>query len=216
MIQEVASGLLRWSARHPAWSADEDWEPEVAALCHIATDDVILIDPLLVPGETDDVVARLDAEISRARRPPHVLLTIFWHARSTPEIVERYRGARVWVHEPAAELARERAPCTDLFRPGGQLPGSLVALDARRAFEVLFWLPEEQALVSGDVLLGAGEGAVRLLPEEWLGGANRPAFDAGMRRLLELPVERILPAHGEPVLTGARDALAAAIARGPS
>jgi glyoxylase-like metal-dependent hydrolase (beta-lactamase superfamily II) len=216
VIEEVAPGLLRWSVRHPAWTPEEDWEPEVAALCYVAADDVVLIDPLFVSGETDDIVARLDAEISRIGRAPHVLLTIFWHARSTTEILERYPGARVWAHEPARELVHERTPYTDLFRPGDELPAGVQALDARRAFEVLFWLPEHRALVAGDVVLGAGERGVRLLPQEWLGGADRAAFDSAMQRLLDLPVERILPAHGAPVLSRARAALAEAIARGPS
>ena len=44
------------------------------------------------------------------------------------------------------------------------LPGGVVAVDAHRAFEVLFWLPTHNAVVTGDVLLGSDEGGLSLCP----------------------------------------------------
>ena len=75
--------------------------------------------------------------------------------------------------------------------------------------------PSTRALVVGDVLLGAGAkpsataDVLRLCPERWLGAGTHDDLRAMLRPLLELPLERILVSHGEPVLSGARQALAA-------
>jgi hypothetical protein len=70
-----------------------------------------------------------------------------------------------------------------------------------------------QALVFGDRLLGDGAGGVRLCPESWLRDVrvDRAGLAHQMRRLLELPVERLLVSHGEPVLHDGRARLARAI-----
>ncbi len=34
----------------------------------------------------------------------------------------------------------------------------------------MYWLPEPRALVPGDLLIGDGEGGVRMCPESWLRG----------------------------------------------
>jgi hypothetical protein len=44
---------------------------------------------------------------------------------------------------------------------------------------------------------------LRLCPERWLGGgATHADLRESLAPLLELPVERVLVAHGEPVLSG--------------
>ena len=69
----------------------------------------------------------------------------------------------------------------------------------------------------GDVLLGAGAkphptpDPLRLCPESWLDGATYKALRKSLQPLLELRIERILVSHGDPVLSGAKDALAALI-----
>ena len=65
--------------------------------------------------------------------------------------------------------------------------------------------------MAGDILLGASAGGVRVCPDSWLGPWSREDVRAQLRPLLDLPIERILPAHGAPVLVDGRDALAAAL-----
>ena len=48
------------------------------------------------------------------------------------------------------------------------------------------------------------------VPRAWVGDDYADAVEA-LRPLLDLPVERVLVTHGEPVLAGAREALAAAL-----
>ena len=214
-VLEVASGLRRWTALHPDWTSEEGgpegWEREVGSISYDSGDELVLIDPLVPAEDEERFWTSLDRDVERAGGAVHVLLTLFWHARSANRMLERY-GARVWAHEPARDLVAERTRYTDLFRAGEMLTGGVQARDAGRAWEVVFWIPTHRALVTGDVIHGTGEG-LRLLPDSWLGKANRDAFFAAMRALLDLPVERVLTAHGEPVLTAGHAALARALER---
>jgi glyoxylase-like metal-dependent hydrolase (beta-lactamase superfamily II) len=141
-----------------------------------------------------------------------VLVTIFWHARSAASLVERY-GARVWAPTSVrAAVTRRSGVVTDAFRPGDRLPGGIEVLRTARHGEVVYWIGEHAALVPGDVLLGDGAGGVRMCPESWLPERTTHAVLAeSLRPLAELPIERILVSHGEPVLRDGRAALAAAL-----
>lgn len=214
-VQEVLPGLWRWTGLHPEWNPGEEWGEEVACVYQETEDAIVLIDPLVPPEDPDRFLEALDGDVERAGHPVHVLITIFWHARSASALAERYPRTRVWAHEPARDLVEERAAVTDTFRAGELLPGGVVPLEAGRAFEVLFWLPLHAALVTGDVLLGTADGGLTLCPPEWLGTRDPGEVRAGLReRLLALPVQRILPAHGEPILTDADAVLEAALAVG--
>ena len=73
----------------------------------------------------------------------------------------------------------------------------------------MFWLAEQQALIPGDRILGAQGGGLRLCPESWLYWVrvNRDELRALLMPLLELPIERVVVSHGEPVLRGGAEAL---------
>ncbi len=171
---------------------------------------MLLIDPL-VPGEPEQretFLARLDEDVQRNGKPVAILLTIFWHERSTAELAERY-GASVWAHKAAA--GRIETPLTNPFMPGDVLPGGLIGLDGQRAFETIYWLPEQRALVPGDSVLGDGAGGLQVAPEAWLRDTTRAELKLALRALLDLPVELVLVSHGEPVLADGHAALAAAL-----
>ena len=106
---------------------------------------------------------------------------------------------------------------TDPFEAGDELPGVIQAYATAREAEVVYWLPDQRAIAVGDVLLGAGakphatSEPLRLCPERWLDGKKYRDLKKSLRVLLELPIVRILPSHGDPVLTGGKDVLAALI-----
>ncbi len=87
------------------------------------------------------------------------------------------------------------------------------AFRTARTNEVVFWLSDQRALAVGDVLLGAGakprptDEPLRLCPERWLGKATHADLRETLLPLLELPVQRILVAHGKPVLRAGKRAL---------
>lgn len=190
-MDELEPGLWRWTALHPDAEPDPkpgspaDWPPEVGSVAYVLDDTLVLIDPL-VP---EDVWPQLD-ELARDRRVL-VLTTIGWHRRSRDEVVERY----------GASTSRARK----------SLPAEVVPLPLRGAGETMFWLPRVRTLVPGDRLLGDGDGGVRLCPDSWLRYLKGSIDGIGLRvllaPLLDLPVERILTSHGEPVLSDGREAL---------
>ena len=205
-VTRIELGLWRWTGFHEAWKED-------VGCVYCETDDgVVLVDPLVPPEDTERFWAALDRDVERVGGDVHVLLTVFWHVRSIGTVAERY-GARTWI--PTATrptMTRRGVPVSDPFRPGDPLPGGLEAFRTARAAEVVYWIPEHRALVPGDVLLGDGGGGVRLCPESWMPGKKSVHdLSESLRPLLDLPVERILVSHGEPVLTDGRSVLAAAL-----
>lgn len=178
--------LRRWTAYHGHWGE------EVGCVAVETGDGLVFVDPLDPPPDLG--------------APDHVLITVFWHARSTKEL----GAAHVWASGRAARpLGNRGVTVTDPVGEGG-LPGGIVAFPTARAGEVVYWLPAERALVTGDVLLGAGAKPratgepLRLCPERWLGTKTHEDLKASLRPLLELPVEQVLVSHGEPVLADGR------------
>jgi hypothetical protein len=190
-MDEIAPGLRRWTAWH------EEWKDEVASLALDTDDGLLLIDPLVTPAEF--------------ARPDHVLLTVFWHGRTTSELGAKH----VWASTRSAQPLRNRGvEVTDPFRAGDDLPGAVQAFQTARVTEVAFWLPDQRSVVVGDVLLGAGakprptSEPLRLCPERWLGKSTHADLKDSLRPLLDLPVERVLVSHGQPLLEDGKRALA--------
>lgn len=195
---EIAPGLLRWTAPHPDWNpqaqhgSSDDWDQMVGSVLYELPGTVVLIDPLLPSTDRAQFLAWLDERV--AGRPVSILTTIRWHRRDRRELAERYRAntTRAWNMVPAG--VRQRP--------------------LRGAGETLYWLPAVATLVAGDRLIGADGGGLRVCPQSWLDDvrANRVDVAALIRPLLELPIERLLVSHGQPVLRDGHAALAHAIA----
>jgi glyoxylase-like metal-dependent hydrolase (beta-lactamase superfamily II) len=187
VIEEVRPGLKRWVSVHPEWKPEEDQLDEsyrpVASVLHHAPNALVLIDPL-VP---DDLWPSLDAEVKARRAAVIVLTTITFHARSRDEVAQRY-GAKL----------------------GGE-PDGVRTFPAERGDEVAVWLEQPRAIVFGDAIIGDRGGGLRLSPWSRSDEA-REVTRRALRVLLDLPVELVLPSHGEPVLEHGREALAKALA----
>jgi glyoxylase-like metal-dependent hydrolase (beta-lactamase superfamily II) len=186
VIEELRPGLKRWTAPHPEWKPEEDELDEsyrpVASLLHRTPGSLLLVDPL-VP---DELWPSLDREVEEASLPVVVLTTIHWHARSRDAVIERY----------GAELDR--------------LPEGVRSFPAERQQEQVLWLEEPRALVFGDAVLGDQRGGLRVCP--WFKFDHERARTVeALRPLLDLPVELVLPAHGNVVLSDGREALARAL-----
>ena len=206
-VLRIAPGLWRWTGYH------EEWKQDVGSVYHETPDGVVLVDPIVPPEDSSRFWKALDRDVAAVGGTVHVLMTVFWHTRSTREIVGRYR-ARVWAPARGEQaIARRAGVVTDAFGEGDALPGGIEAFRTARAAEVVYWLPAQGSLVPGDVLLGDGEGGIRLCPRSWLPEGRTPEQLAdSLRLLLDLPVERVLLSHGEPLLSNAHGALAAALA----
>jgi hypothetical protein len=194
---EIAPGLLRWTAPHPDWEPAPpggagDWGQIVGSVLYEQPEVLTLIDPLLPTHRRDGFLRWLDGRV--ADLPVSILTTIHWHRRDREELAERYRAntTRAWNAVPA-----------------GVKPRPL-----RGAGETMYWLPAVATLVAGDRLIVPEDAGLRLCPQSWLEDVhvNRPGLAQLLTPLLELPIERVLVSHGEPVLHDGRAALARAIA----
>jgi hypothetical protein len=191
-LRDVADGLWLWRQPHPDWSEGNDWEPEVASFAVVSGGVPILLDPLAPPPGARDVWERIDAFAPRAAivlKPDHVRdvdLFVRWYG------VDAYGPFLFW----AADVPRtELRP----VRPGDELPGGLQALhDGRGAMETPVYLPEQRALVFADAMTAPG-GVLHVWHTPWHEERTVPA----LRALLDLPFERVLVSHGEPVHTRA-------------
>jgi len=187
-VQEIATGLWRWTGLHPAWTPAEGgpggWNQEVGCYYYEAPEAIVLFDPLVPMEDRDRFFAALDDDVERAAKPVRVLLTVDDHRRSSGELAERYDGA-----------------------VGQSTPGVEIALE--RWGERVYWLADHSALVFGDVLLSRDGGLE--VPRSWVGEEHYDEVVRGLRPLLELSVERVLVTHGEPVLENGAAALARAL-----
>jgi glyoxylase-like metal-dependent hydrolase (beta-lactamase superfamily II) len=187
-VRDVAPGLWIWRVDYPDWRPAAGWGPAVASTCAESGGEVVLLDALAPPEDAREVWSRLDA------KPPTVVVVLKPdHVRSVDLFVERY-GARAFGPDV---FHRGDVPDTDLdwVYPGMELPGGLVAQhDGRGRNETPMWLPEQRTLVFADALT-APEGELRVGFTMWHEERVLPA----LRALLELPFERVIVSHGEPV-----------------
>lgn len=215
-VAEIRPRLWRWTATHPEWTpeagGDDGWEPEVSSYALVEADTLVLIDPLVPADEEEERFWRaLDDDVAH-HGPPQILLTVFWHTRSTPTILERYEEARVFAPAAWPDEARERAPSAELYELGASLPGGIEAHGTEHRGEALLWIPSHRALAAGDLLLGTRDGGVRVCPDSWLRpGVTGQMLREGLQPVLDLPIELLLLTHGEPVSDDAHAQLAAAL-----
>jgi hypothetical protein len=170
---------------------------------------VLLFDPLALPNEISDVASE---------REPVIVLTAPWHERDARDLAERL-GAPVsappadtaedLMHKygVTAEQAGDGSP--DLgwlkagaaeahwYAAGDRLPFGIEAFAGREHNDLVLWIESRQEVVAGDSLADFGDGIG--IQSEWLRkGVAREQVAEGLRPLLELPVELVLPAHGAP------------------
>jgi glyoxylase-like metal-dependent hydrolase (beta-lactamase superfamily II) len=201
-IQEIEPRLWWWTAPHPEWTEDsfkegQGWQKVVSSYALAAEDAFVLFDPLIPPGEEDEFWQALDRDVEH-HGPPAILITIFFHVRSSEQILDRYEGSTLWAHEPSAEWIGERVRYTNTFRQGDKLPAGVEALPMHHMEEAAYWLPDHGAVVVGDTILGY-DGVARLCPASWL--RKEESYDEvrrSVQRLLNYPANRLLLTHGGP------------------
>jgi glyoxylase-like metal-dependent hydrolase (beta-lactamase superfamily II) len=209
-MRELRAGLWHWKTPHPEWSPQQWWPQEVSSYAFDDGERLLLFDPLSVPEE---LLGR-DRELA-------IVLTAPWHERDAQRLVERF-GAPVFT--PPADTAddlmrkygieRDQIPegwhSTDaewllvegrgeahLFLAGDRLPIGVEAYPGRSHNDVVLWIERAKALVAGDSLVDFGGGFG--VPDEVIEhGSTREQVIEDLRPLLQLPVELVLPAHGDP------------------
>ena len=209
-MRELGPGLWHWQARHPGWQESEPWDPNVSSYAIDDGERLLLFDPLGVPSELEE---------RAADRETAIVLTAPWHERDAEGLVERL-GAPVYTPLPdtaqdlmdtygiTAERAGDGSPDVVWLlregkgeaRPyaaGERLPFGADVFQGHKKNDTVLWLESKQAVISGDTLVDFGQGLE--INERWLRpGVTREEIAAGLRPLLELPVEHVLATHGGP------------------
>jgi hypothetical protein len=200
---ELRPGVWTWTSPHPDWTPEEGgpdgWGQEVRSYALETVDSLVLFDPLVTVEDAGELAAGRSIEI---------ILTCRWHQRSSAELLEQL-GATVC--SPAADADELGIPATP-YGPADDLPGGVESWSGGYPNEATLWIPSHAALVTGDVLLG-GEPGLRMQPDSWIPeGLTRAALAERLEPLLDLPVELVLPTHGDPIIDDARGALERALA----
>jgi glyoxylase-like metal-dependent hydrolase (beta-lactamase superfamily II) len=187
-IRDVAPGLWLWRVEYTDWEPGLGWEPMLTSTCVGSGGETAVLDPIAPPDEAAEIWTRLDA------RPPTFIVVLKPdHVRDVDLFARRY-NSRAFGPDV---FHRGDVPKTDLewIGPGSELPGGLVPLyDGRNRNETPLWLPEQRTLVFADALT-APSGELRVWSTPWHKERALPA----LRALLELPFERVIVSHGEPV-----------------
>jgi glyoxylase-like metal-dependent hydrolase (beta-lactamase superfamily II) len=201
---EIAPGVFTWEAFHPEWGKD------VRCAAYLSPRSVVLIDPLTPPGSSGKAFWKiLDRLILSEERLLRILLTIFYHERSTPDILSRY-GDRVRVWCPAG--GRDLSITARRFHAGVRLPAGIQAIPTARKFEVLFWIPRANVLFSGDAILGGKRRPLRLCPGSWNPkGVTQADLADSLEPVRNLPVQVVHVGHGSPVTSSAHGTLISAL-----
>jgi glyoxylase-like metal-dependent hydrolase (beta-lactamase superfamily II) len=197
-VQELQTGLWHWEAPHPEWTPGnpEDWGAEVSSYAIDDGEQLLLIDPLALPSEIDQLAAG---------RETAIVLTCPWHERDARSLVERldvpvfvpppeeFNDDVAWLRGDLERLEQEGR----VFRAGDRLPVGVEAFPGKKICDLVLWIESRRALALGDTLIDRGKGLE--LPVDWLSeGVTREQVLEKLRPLLELPVELVLPTHGAP------------------
>ena len=171
--------IRHWTAKHPEWDG-----PDVSSYAIDQGSELLLIDPLAIPDDLD-----------AGGREVIVILTCAWHERDARAAAERF-GAKVYA-PPPDRPAEELVPA-EIYRPGDVLPFGVEAFEGREGeLDLVLWIESCRAVAAGDTLVAFANGLE--IPEKWLPeGVTVPYVKEKLRPLLDKPIERVLPTHGEP------------------
>src|SRR5918994_1377663 len=177
-MRELRPGLWHWEAPHPQWEPTEPWSENVSSYAIDDEERLLLFDPLAVPSELVELAA--DRETA-------IVLTAPWHERDAQSLVERL-----------GERKGEARP----YSPGERLPFGADVFAGHKKNDTVLWVESQRAVISGDPPGDFGRGLE--INESWLRpGVTREEIAAGLRPLLELPLEHVLAKHGGPTDPGA-------------
>ncbi len=196
-MREVVDGIFTW----PWFSERHGYDFNGYFVRHAGGN--LCIDPVEPAAGVLDTLAREGVA--------HVLLTNRNHVRAANRVRER-TGARVAIHPADADYARAQGALLDAeLRPGARVgPFVVVALPGKSPGEVALHCPERRLLVVGDAVVGNPPGRLSLLPAKVIDDLAR--LQESLRGLATLDVDTLLVGDGQPIVHGARAALAALVA----
>jgi hypothetical protein len=193
-IEQIAPGLVHWSAAHPAHGFDVS--------SYLLTETGVLFDPITPPDG-------IEWFASSGVEPREILLSCRLHRRNTKDFVARYgcgvHAVRAGMHQFGPEDA------VTPFDFGDTLAGGVQALlvDAISPDETAFHVPDVRALVVADGVMNYD--GLSYVPDNLMGDdpetVKRGLTAAFARILDEVDFDHLLCAHGDPVVGTGRTRL---------
>ncbi len=190
----LTSGLTIWQAYDPAVKAD------LSSTSIRLADRLFLIDPipLAEPALT---------ELTKEARIYSVFLTNVNHARA----------AAFFASKTGAMVCASAVTASSLFNleilsvsPGDVVADEIEVIGIEGAAEgeiALHFMGDGGAVVVGDALINFGQDGFSLLPAKYC--SDQKMMRRSLRQLLDFSFERLLFAHGAPIVSGARAKLEA-------
>jgi len=196
-MREIGKGLWHWTATHPRIG----WEVS----SYYLSSERVLIDPLLPPSG-------LEWFADNDSIPAHVLLSCRHHDRASWQFQKQF-GTEVHCIDNGAYALQGRGRVTT-FTFGDELPGGVVACEVNSISpdETALYIPDQRGLVCADGVIRDGDDSpLEFVPDSLMDDPERTkaGLRAAFTTLLELDFDRLLLAHGRPILTGGKQALAA-------
>lgn len=192
-MKEIAPGLWHWTARHDHIGADVS--------SYYLLGERVLIDPMIP-------VEGLDWFEERGR-PEHLVLSNRHHDRDAWKLRKAFDCTVHCIRNGLHELDG-RGPVSP-FDFGDELPGGIIVheVDAICPDETALHIPAHSALACADGVVRWGGDELSFVPDFLMDDPEdtKLALREAYRGLLELDFERLLLAHGAPVIGGGKAAL---------
>ncbi|MGZ4983392.1 MAG: MBL fold metallo-hydrolase [Chthoniobacterales bacterium] len=156
----------------------------------------VLVDPIEVP----------EADLARASDAVAIVVSNANHVRAS-EYFSRKFAAPIY-----ASTAAGIPFAIDPHTPGAfDSELEVIEIEGAAAGEIaLFFASDGGTVVMGDALINFGSHGFTFLPAKYC--SNQKLMRKSLRKLLDLHFERMLFAHGAPIMNKARDRLAALLA----
>lgn len=197
-MRELRPGVWHWQSPHPDWDEEQWWPESVSSYAVALGDDLVLFDPLAVPEELREQATAVVLTAPYHERDAR-LLGLPVHAPPADtwqDWVEKFGVDPERVRGMKSEDLTWLGPGEGHFHAPGTWPFGIEAHAGREDNDLILWLPSIRAIITGDTLSDFGDGL-----DIQLGGRKHVTRDDVVRKLrglLELPIEFVLPAHGEP------------------
>jgi glyoxylase-like metal-dependent hydrolase (beta-lactamase superfamily II) len=191
-LLHLTPSLVLWQAYDPAVKSD------LFSTAHKTAAGLFLIDPIpLAPSPLQ--------ELTGSTPVAGVLVTNANHLRASPTFARQFEAPIFAAPVVAGELESARA-----ISDGEEIsPGvAAIALPGAAPGEVAFHFTQDGGtLVVGDSLINFEPYGFTLLPAKYCG--DQKEMRRSLRRLLDFDFQRLLFAHGSPILASAHERLAA-------
>lgn len=191
-IDEVHPGLVVWQRYDPTVKA------ELFSTAVASAAGMYLVDPI---GPVGEVLGQLP----HGTRAAGVIVTNVNHARAAAEFAE-HLSVPLFATDPARDEIDSPAIAQLVAGPDSPPGLSTIGIEGAPAGEIAIHCASDGGtLIVGDALINFGSHGFSFLPAKYC--LDHRLMRKSLRKLLDYAFNRMLFAHGTPVLSGARERL---------